>query len=176
MMEPEDVYAHAGEPFALQFVALGKFPLTYKWYKVVRGGADRLVGTDSTVFGKVAASTTDQGDYYATVEDADGNKLVSVTVNVGIRPPDLICRAGRYGRESPGSFVLVEESYVPNSLRDSIVTLDAAGSSHTMSFNCSQWEDCSGTVGYQCVGGKFVPMQATAIEGQTAEANSCFCY
>lgn len=168
MTEPESTYTSEGEAFALQFVAIGKFPLKYTWYKEGTAGKS-LVGTDSTVFSKVSASTSDAGVYYAIVEDAEGNILTSQKATLSVRPSDKACLDGRYGMTNSNYEELVIESYVPSQYTYSLIQIPYMRGSYTYELNCNVFKasiiySCTGKLTYQCVDGKY-----KKIDG------SCYC-
>ena len=169
MTEPDSAYTYEGKPFALQFVAIGKFPLKYTWYKLTDTGK-RVVGTDSTVMSKVSALRSDAGKYYATVEDADGNMLTSRTVALKVRPSDLPCPAGKYG--PPNGYnrdQLVQEKYIRSGYRHLVAELKSRPATHIIEVSCSHlyppMSSCQGELVYQCMGGKY-----NKIDGH------CYCY
>ncbi|MCB9026923.1 MAG: hypothetical protein H6625_11430 [Bdellovibrionaceae bacterium] len=170
MTEPEPVFTHEGKPFALQFVAIGRFPLKYIWYKESTAGR-KVVGTDSTVFAKVAASTNDQGKYFATVTDADGNMLTSKTVELKVRPSNKPCPGGSYGPSNGYDFEqLVHESRMPAGYRHLSANVNATKSTHTLEINCSLitsfYQNCSGTLVYQCSNEKYIKLFGQCICNQ----------
>ena len=94
--EPLDQQTSVGLPFAFKFVAVGKMPIVYKWYKESNMGR-QLLGSSTTSFSKASASLTDTGVYFATVEDDEGNILTSRRARLIVNPERKICSAGNYG-------------------------------------------------------------------------------
>ncbi len=165
MTEPEGTYTYEGDAFALQFVAIGKFPLKYIWYKKSSAG-ETIVGTDSTVYSKVVSSSSDAGDYYATVEDASGNKLTSRTVTVRVRLSERPCLAGEYGKSSASLGELVPKAAVHSGYINGLVSLEHQRGSHVVDVDCQYLstgmsESCHGKLYYQCVNARY-----TKIDGQ----------
>ncbi|MCB0391422.1 MAG: hypothetical protein KDD58_09025 [Bdellovibrionales bacterium] len=157
MTEPESTYTWEGKPFALQFVAIGKFPLKYTWYKKTENGKT-VIGTNSTVFSKISSSTLDAGEYFATVEDSEGNILTSRTAVVKIRPSDLPCPAGEYGLvDGYNQTLIVQKQYVHIGYRHKTINLEFTPATHILELTCQStiFENCSGELTYQCVGGKY---------------------
>lgn len=116
--EPMDSQTHVGLPFTLKFSAVGRIPLKYTWYKVTANG-DQKLADDLSILSRSSAATSDDGIYYATVEDSDGNILTSRKVRLKVNPERKACSAGEYGpykissNEYNYSFV-VPRSEVPN--------------------------------------------------------------
>ncbi len=159
MTEPENAFVSEGEAFALQFVAIGRFPLKYVWYREGTMGR-QVVGTDSTVFSKISASRTDAGVYYATVQDREGNTLTSRKVTLSIRPSDNSCSAGNYGKLGATFDELVSENYVPTGYRNWLVQLPYKRGTYTAEVSCENYRSsllttCTGTLTYQCIDGKY---------------------
>ncbi len=96
--EPIDQQVSEKLPFALKFVAVGKMPLKYSWFKE-EGGGSRQLSVDTSVFSKDSAALSDSGTYFARVEDADGNVLTSRRATLKINQERKECFAGEYGPE-----------------------------------------------------------------------------
>ncbi|MCB9026921.1 MAG: hypothetical protein H6625_11420 [Bdellovibrionaceae bacterium] len=95
--EPLDQQVEINLPFAFKFVAVGKMPLVYKWYKITPTGNTIQLDNSSTFFSKASATATDAGSYYATVEDSEGNILTSRRAQLIVNPERRNCNSGKFG-------------------------------------------------------------------------------
>lgn len=164
MTEPEDVYVPEGQPFGFQFTAMGRFPLSYIWYKKTSSGK-LVVGTDSTVFSKVEARISDAGEYFATVEDAEGHILTSRTVQLKVRPGEKPCEAGVYKMASEQANELIISSEAPSYWYNKSVTLPQLRHTYTRDMDCNElltgdiFIGCTGEITFQCRNGVYKKLE-----------------
>jgi len=92
--QPMDVNLQEGDVFSLSFIAIGKAPLTYTWYKKGTTDSNLGGGVNHTIYYNTKAKKSDGGIYYATVIDGNNKKLLSREVRVNVKEGRHPCAAG----------------------------------------------------------------------------------
>ena len=158
--EPDDQTVEEGQAFSFQYVAIGRFPLKYNWFKLVN--EKRVsIGADSTVFSKLRAQLSDAGTYLATVEDVEGNVLTSRTVQLQVRPLEKPCLAGEYGWKADNQSQLFRKDQLPSSYIHNLTQIPETKGTYLINVSCdthpqfSPLTQCTGRVTFQCVNGQY---------------------
>ncbi len=181
--EPIDQQISEKLPFAFKFVAIGAMPLKYSWYKVTASGTQKLATTE-TVFAKASAKFSDAAEYYATVEDNDGNILTSRRAILKVNPERVPCAADQYG---PRDYIhlsatnvnngaynyrsLVRRSQMTRTSGANYVSLPKEIDGYAISISqCVHYQ----TGGTTCVGDKTLLQCQNGI--YTVASTNCYCY